>query len=97
MNAVPGGSDDVEIAPTFAVTIPTGYAAAAQSVLIDAGATGGLSLAGTGSLTVGAGGITNNNVTGAGLTVVAGTSVIVNGSDLTNNGKISNAGTITVQ
>jgi len=97
--AIPGASDDVEIAPTFAVTIPNGYAAVAQSVTIDAGAaTGGLSFAGpAGSLAVGAGGVINNNVTGNGLTLVAGTSVTITGGDLTNNGKITNAGTITVQ
>jgi len=97
MLSVPGASDDVEIAPTFAVTIPTGVSAAANSVLIDNGATGGLTLAGTATLAVGAGGIMNDNITGAGLNVPAGTSVTVTGGDLTNDGKITNAGAITVQ
>jgi fibronectin-binding autotransporter adhesin len=98
MLSVPGASDDVEIAPTFAVTIPTATVAAANSVLIDAGATGGLSLVGTATLNVGAGGLTNNNIApGAGLTVPAGTTVSVLGGDLTNNGAITNAGAITVQ
>jgi hypothetical protein len=98
MLAVPGATDDVEIAPTFAVTIPTGVSALANSVLIDAGATGGLTLAGTGTLTttVSGSGITNNNLTGAGLTVGGSASVTVNGI-LTNNGAITNAGSITVQ
>jgi hypothetical protein len=100
--AIPGASDDVEIADAFAVTIPAGYAAVAQSVAIDepagAAVTGGLTLTGgTNSLTVGAGGIQNNNTKGAGLNVGAGSNVVINGSNLTNNGKITNAGTITVQ
>ena len=96
---VPISTDDVEIAPTFAVNIPTGYAATALSVLIDAGATGGLTLDGNATLTVGAGGITNNNIApGAGLNVAAGTGVVtINLGNLTNNGLITNAGTITVQ
>jgi hypothetical protein len=99
--AIPGASDDVEIADAFAVTIPAGYAAVAQSVAIDepagAAVTGGLTLTGgTNSLTVGAGGIQNNNTKGAGLNVGAGSNVVINGSNLTNNGKITNAGTITV-
>jgi hypothetical protein len=92
---LPTATDDVDIT-TFAVTIPTGYAAAAQGVTIDAGATGGLSLAGTGTLAVGIDGITNNN-TNTGLTLANGTAVTITGGNLTNNGAITNAGTITVQ
>jgi hypothetical protein len=94
--SIPTATDDVEIAPTFAVSIPTGYAAAAQGVTIDAGATGGLSLAGTATLAVGIDGITNNN-TNTGLTLVSGTAVTITSGNLTNNGAITNAGTITVQ
>jgi hypothetical protein len=97
MNSVPGASDDVEIAPTFAVTISTA-AAAANSVLIDNGATGGLTLSGAGALAVGAGGIQNDNILGAGLNVSTGSNTVtITGGNLTNNGKITNAGTITVQ
>jgi hypothetical protein len=93
---LPTATDDVEITSTNAVTIPTGYAAAAQGVTIDAGATGGLSLVGTGTLAVGIDGITNNN-TNTGLTLANGTAVTITGGNLTNNGAITNAGTITVQ
>ena len=96
MGSVPGASDDVEIAPTFGVTIPLAVAAAANSVTIDAGATGGLTLGGTSTLAVGAGGIQNDNVN-TGLTLGAGTVATITGGNLTNNGKITNAGTITVQ
>jgi hypothetical protein len=97
MGSVPTSTDDVEIASAFGVTIPTGYSATALSVLINNGATGGLTVAGTGSLAVGTGGLTNNNTTGAGLTLTATNSVTITGGDLTNNGTITNAGTITVQ
>jgi fibronectin-binding autotransporter adhesin len=96
MLAVPGASDDVEISAGFAVTIPLVVPAAANSVLIDAGAAGGLTLSGTSTLAVGAGGIQNDN-TNTGLVVGAGTAVTIAGGNLTNNGKITNAGTITVQ
>jgi hypothetical protein len=97
-NAVPSSTDDVVIAGAFGVTIPNAYAAVANSVQIDDGASGGLTLAGTGTLTTTAsgGGITNNNLLGAGLTVGGSASVTVNGS-LANNGAITNGGTITVQ
>jgi fibronectin-binding autotransporter adhesin len=96
--STPLSTDDVEIAGGWAVTIPTGVSASALSVLIDAGAAGGLTLAGTATLTVGSGGLTNNNIApGAGLVVVSGTSVTINSGSLTNNGKITNDGTITVQ
>jgi hypothetical protein len=96
MLAVPGASDDVEISAGFAVTIPLVVPAAANSVVIDAGAAGGLTLSGTSTLAVGAGGLDNNN-TNTGLVVGAGTAVTVTGGDLTNDGKITNAGTITVK
>ncbi|MGA3286935.1 MAG: hypothetical protein ABSD46_05895 [Bacteroidota bacterium] len=98
MGSVPTSSDEVEIAPTFAVTVPNGVAAAALSVTIDVGATGGLTVGGgtSGTLAVGAGGLTNNNILGAGLTVVANGAVTITGGDLTNAGKITNNGTITV-
>jgi hypothetical protein len=95
--SVPTATDDVEIAGAFGVTIPTGYAASALSVVIDNGASGGLTLAGNGTLAVGTGGLTNNNANGAGLTLTATNGVTVTGGDLTNNGTITNAGTITVQ
>jgi hypothetical protein len=88
-NAVPSSSDDVEIAGGFAVNIPAGVSASANSVLIDNGAAateGGLTLAATGTLTVGTGGITNNNTTGAGFTT-SGTANL--------NGAVTNAGTFT--
>ncbi len=99
MSSVPTASDDVEIAGAYAVTIPTGVSAAAASVLIDQGTTaGGLTLAGTATLAVGTGGLTNNNTTGTGLTVPAGANnVTITGGNLTNNGTITNAGTVTVQ
>jgi hypothetical protein len=99
MLSVPGASDDVEIAPTFAVTIST-VGAAANSVTIDegVGATGGLTLSGVGTLLVGAGGLTNSNTLGVGLNVSTGSNIAtITGGNLTNNGKITNAGTITVQ
>jgi hypothetical protein len=96
MLSVPGASDDVEIAPTFGVTIPLAVAAAANSVVIDAGASGGLTLGGTSTLVVGAGGLQNDNTVN-GLNVGAGTGLTINLGNLTNNGKITNAGTITVQ
>jgi hypothetical protein len=97
-NAIPSASDDVVIAGAFGVTIPTGYPATANSVQINTGVSGGLTVAGTGTLTTTAlgGGITNNNANGAGLNVGGSASVTVNGS-LTNNGAITNAGSITVQ
>ena len=101
-NAIPGSTDDVIIAGAFGVTIPAAYAASANSVQINDGASGGLTLAAsaTTSLTISTGGtgITNNNVVGAGLTLGAGSNITINttGGSLTNNGKISNDGTITV-
>jgi fibronectin-binding autotransporter adhesin len=98
MGSVPTLSDEVEIAPTFAVTIPNGVSAAALSVTIDVGASGGLTVGGgaSGILAVGAGGLINNNILGTGLTVAAGGAVTITGGDLTNAGKITNDGTITV-
>jgi hypothetical protein len=97
MGTVPGASDDVEIAPTFAVTISTA-AVPALSVTIDEGATGGLTLSGAGTLLVGTGGLTNSNTLGVGLNVTTGSNAVtITGGDLTNNGKITNAGTITVK
>ncbi|MCX6120713.1 MAG: hypothetical protein NTX44_03745 [Ignavibacteriales bacterium] len=98
-NAVPGGTDDVEIDGSYAVTIPTGVSAAANYVLIDqgSGTSGGLTLSGTAGLAVGSGGLINNNSTGAGLNVGSGTSVTITTGTLTNNGAITNAGTIRVQ
>jgi hypothetical protein len=97
-NAIPAPTDDVVIAGTFGVTIPTTYAATANSVQINNGIGGGLTLAGTGTLTttVSGGGMTNSNLTGAGLNVGGSASVTVNGT-FTNNGAITNAGSITVQ
>jgi fibronectin-binding autotransporter adhesin len=95
--STPTATDDVVISGGFAVTIPTAVNAAAQSVQIDNGASGGLLLAGTGTLAVGTGGLTNNNSTGSGLTVPSGTSVTVTGGNLTNNGTVTNDGTITVE
>jgi fibronectin-binding autotransporter adhesin len=96
MASVPGAADDVEISAANAVTIPLAVPAVANSVVIDAGATGGLTLSGTSTLAVGAGGLQNDN-TNTGLVVGAGTAVTVTGGNLTNNGKITNAGAITVQ
>jgi hypothetical protein len=99
MGTVPGASDDVEIAPLYAVTISTA-AVPALSVTIDegVGATGGLTLSGAGTLLVGTGGLTNSNTVGAGLNVTTGSNTVtITGGDLTNNGKITNAGTITVK
>jgi hypothetical protein len=95
--AVPGSADDVVIADNFPVTIPDAYAAAANSVTINATATG-LTVGGgtSGSLAVGAGGLTNNS-TGTGLAVSLGASVTITGGNLTNAGAITNNGTITVQ
>jgi fibronectin-binding autotransporter adhesin len=86
-NDVPGSTDDVEIAGAFAVTIPAGLSASAYSVLVDNGTTtdGGLTVAATGSLAVGGGGLTNNNTTGAGFT--ANGTVDISGS-------VTNAGTL---
>ncbi|MFZ1978199.1 MAG: hypothetical protein WAV76_09605 [Bacteroidota bacterium] len=101
-NSVPGSGDDVAINGANSVTIPTGYAAAANSVEIYAGiaegnpTTGGLTLAGTGSLAVGTGGLVNRNISGAGLTVGSSASVTITGGNLVNDGTITNAGTITV-
>jgi len=97
-SALPTNFDDVEIAGSYAVTIPTATAAAANSVLIDqgTGVLGGLTLNGTATLAVGVNGLTNNNTTGTGLTVNIGTSVTVAGANLTNNGTVTNNGSITV-
>jgi fibronectin-binding autotransporter adhesin len=95
---IPTAFDDVVITTGFGVSIPAATAAVANSVQIDAGASGGLTLAasGTATLAVGAGGILNNN-TNTGLTLGAGSAVTVTGGNLVNNGAISNAGSITVQ
>ena len=98
-SAVPTQYDDVTITGGFNVTVPDGYAAAANSVtIITTGGTNTLTVGGgtSGTLTVGAGGITNNNTTG-GLNVVTGGAVTIsNGGSLTNNGKVTNNGSITV-
>jgi hypothetical protein len=96
-NAIPTSSDDVEI--NTAVLIPDEYAAAALSTTINNGGGIGLTVGGgaSGTLAVGAGGLTNNNSTGTGLTVATGASVTVTGSSVTNAGAISNSGTIRVQ
>ncbi len=98
-NSIPTSNDDIEIASAYAVTIPTATTALANSVLIDNGASGGLTLAASSSavLNVQAGGIINNNSTGAGLTLGSGSSVTVAGGPLTNSGTITNNGSITVQ
>ena len=95
--AVPSSLDDVEI--NTKVTIPDGVAAVASSVLIDDGAAKGLTVgSGTsGTLSVGAGGILNNNSAGDGLTVAPGATVTITSGIMNNNGAITNAGTIRVQ
>ncbi|MGD0037168.1 MAG: hypothetical protein ABSC53_07745 [Bacteroidota bacterium] len=96
-NAIPTTADDIVI--NTSVSIPDGYAASALSTTINDGAGIGLTVGGgtSGSLAVGAGGLTNNNSAGTGLTVATGGSVTVTNGPLSNNGAISNAGTIRVQ
>jgi hypothetical protein len=95
--SIPTSSDDVEI--NTKVSIPDGFAAVANSVLIDEGAAKGLTVGGgtSGTLTVGTGGVANNNSVGDGLTVSPGANVTITSGILNNNGAISNAGTIRVQ
>jgi hypothetical protein len=93
---VPTSSDPVVIASAYGVTIPTAVSAVASSVLINNGASGGLTLAGTATLTV-SGSLTNDNVLGAGLTLNTSSNTVEINGDLTNIGKVVNAGTITVK
>ena len=95
--AIPGSTDDVEI--DTKVSVPNAVAAVANSVVINAGASQGLTVGGgaSGTLSIGAGGLVNNNITGDGLTVATGASVTITSGTLTNNGAITNAGTIRVQ
>ena len=97
VGAVPSGLDDVEI--NTKVTVPDGVAAVASSVLIDEGTAKGLTVGGgtTGTLSVGTGGILNNNSAGDGLTVAPGANVTITSGIMNNNGAITNAGTIRVQ
>ena len=94
---MPSGLDDVEI--NTKVTVPDGVAAVASSVLIDEGTAKGLTVGGgtTGTLSVGTGGILNNNSAGDGLTVAPGANVTITSGIMNNNGAITNAGTIRVQ
>jgi hypothetical protein len=95
--AIPTSLDDVEI--NTKVNIPDGIAAFANSVLIDEGLTKGLTVGGgtNGTLSVGTGGILNNNGAGDGLTVSTGANVTITSGIMNNNGAIRNAGTIRVQ
>lgn len=91
----PTATDDVEVDGD--VTIDGTGSFAANSVTINSGKSLTVGGTNTTSLSVGAGGLTNNsNVTTGGLDVKSNGTVTVNGN-LTNAGKIKNAGTIKVE
>jgi len=92
---VPTATDEIVI-NTSPVTVPDGYAASALSATINATKSLVVGEGTSGSLAIGAGGLTNNSAA-PGLTVSVSGTVTITGGDLTNTGAISNAGTITVQ
>jgi hypothetical protein len=83
---IPGSSDNVIIASSFTVTVPDTYAAAANSVTINsAAAADGLTLAGSGSLTIGGTvSCTGNSAGAAGLCFIA--NAAANAQTITLNG-----------
>jgi hypothetical protein len=93
-NSVPTAADEIII--NTSVTVPDGHAASALSATINATKSLVVGEGTSGSLAIGAGGLTNNSAA-PGLTVSVSGTVTITGGDLTNTGAISNAGTITVQ